>query len=96
MRSVTALTTGGGGTGLKGDALDGLAARLRGTLLTPDADGYDGARQVWNGMIDKRPALIGRCTGTADVKRLRRFRPGQRAARVGQGRRPPHRRKERV
>ena len=29
--------------------------------------GYDEVRKVWNGMIDKHPALIARCTGTADV-----------------------------
>jgi FAD/FMN-containing dehydrogenase len=68
MRTVTALTNDGGDTGLKGEALEELAGRLRGPLLTPELDGYDDARQVWNGMINRRPALIGRCTGTADVK----------------------------
>jgi FAD/FMN-containing dehydrogenase len=68
MRSVTALTTDGSSTGLKGEALDALEQRMRGSVLTPDLDGYDAARQVWNGMIDRRPAMIGRCTGTADVK----------------------------
>ena len=68
MRSVTALTTGGGDTGLKGEALDELAGRLRGPLLTSELEGYDAARQVWNGMIDRKPALIGRCAGMADVK----------------------------
>jgi FAD/FMN-containing dehydrogenase len=42
-------------------------ARLRGKLLKPGDDGYDDARKVWNGMIDRRPALIVRCTGAADV-----------------------------
>jgi FAD/FMN-containing dehydrogenase len=45
----------------------GLAARLRGPLLRPGDPGYDGARAVWNGMIDRRPALVVRCLGTADV-----------------------------
>ena len=44
-----------------------LADRLRGSLLTPDDDGYDEARTIWNGMIDNYPALVVRCTGTADV-----------------------------
>ena len=40
---------------------------LRGELLQPGELGYDTARRIWNGMIDKRPALIARCTGAADV-----------------------------
>jgi len=48
-------------------AVQEFKASLRGTLLRPaDAD-YDQARKVWNGMIDKRPALIARCAGAADV-----------------------------
>src|SRR5918997_1283146 len=41
--------------------------KLRGGLLRPTDAGYDGARAVWNGMIDRRPALIARCVGAADV-----------------------------
>jgi len=40
---------------------------LEGELLLPDSAGYDDARQIWNAMIDKRPAAIARCTSTADV-----------------------------
>ncbi len=40
---------------------------LYGETLRPGDDGYDGARLVWNAMVDKRPALIARCSGTADV-----------------------------
>ena len=44
-----------------------LRDRLRGQLMCPGEDGYDSARQVWNAMIDRRPALIARCAGVADV-----------------------------
>jgi FAD binding domain/Berberine and berberine like len=44
-----------------------LAAALRGELITPGDAGYDAARAVYNGMIDKRPAAVARCRDTADV-----------------------------
>lgn len=46
---------------------------LRGELLTPSEPDYDEARQVWNAMIDKRPSLIARCSGEADVLRSVQF-----------------------
>jgi FAD/FMN-containing dehydrogenase len=47
--------------------VDGLAARLEGEILTAEDPGYDEARAVWNGMIDRRPDLIVRCAGADDV-----------------------------
>jgi FAD/FMN-containing dehydrogenase len=40
---------------------------LRGQLIQPSDEGYDQARKVWNGMTNKRPALIAQCAGVADV-----------------------------
>lgn len=40
---------------------------MRGKVLTPEDAGYDDARTIWNAMIDRRPALIARCTGVADI-----------------------------
>ena len=40
-----------------------LAADLRGTLIEPGHEEYDEARSVWNGLIDRHPALIVRCAG---------------------------------
>src|SRR5262245_38952157 len=47
--------------------IDTLQGRLRGQLIRPGNDRYEHARRVWNGNIDRRPALIVRCTGVADV-----------------------------
>jgi hypothetical protein len=44
-----------------------LRQTLRGTLLGPDDPDYEPARGIWNGMIDRRPDLIARCQGVADV-----------------------------
>jgi FAD/FMN-containing dehydrogenase len=44
-----------------------LASTFRGELIRARDDHYESARRVWNGMIDKRPAVIARCTGVADV-----------------------------
>ena len=52
---------------LKQETLNGLKMRLRGPMFTPGDVGYDESRTVWNGMIDKRPAVVVRCLGTADV-----------------------------
>ncbi|MEO8199676.1 MAG: FAD-binding oxidoreductase [Gemmatimonadota bacterium] len=48
-------------------ALEMLRTQLRGQLLLPGADGYNEARAVWNGMIDRRPAAIIRCLGVSDI-----------------------------
>lgn len=62
---VTANT--GADTVVEEAAIKEFKSGLRGELLCPGDDSYDTARKVWNGMINKRPALIARCTGVADV-----------------------------
>ena len=49
------------------EALDRLRAALRGTMVLPDEPGYDGTREIWNAMVNRRPALIVRAAGAADV-----------------------------
>src|SRR5215475_968036 len=49
------------------DMVSALRARLGGAVALPGEDGYDAARSIWNAMIDRRPALVVRCLGAADV-----------------------------
>jgi FAD/FMN-containing dehydrogenase len=60
-------TSDGGQRVLDEVAVEKLRERLRGRVLSPEEDGYESARLVWNGMVDKRPSLIVQCAGTADV-----------------------------
>ncbi|MFB3922325.1 MAG: FAD-binding oxidoreductase [Terriglobia bacterium] len=53
--------------------LEGLKAGLRGPLLVPGDEGYEAARKIHNGMIDRHPAAIVRCAGVADVMRAVNF-----------------------
>jgi len=46
---------------------------FHGVLITPDHPDFDDARAVWNGKVDRRPRLIARCSGTADVAAAVRF-----------------------
>jgi FAD/FMN-containing dehydrogenase len=66
----------GGETILKQEAVDGLKSTIRGKVLTAESQQYDEARTIWNAMIDKRPALIVRCAGAADVVHAVRFAAG--------------------
>jgi FAD/FMN-containing dehydrogenase len=54
-------------------ALDGLGSRFSGEILLPEHPSYDSARAVWNGMIDRRPALVVRPRSSADVVEAVRF-----------------------
>jgi hypothetical protein len=50
-----------------------MRMRFRGALVRPGEEGYDEARRIWNGAIDRRPALIARCAGADDVVEAVRF-----------------------
>ena len=52
---------------LEEGVVEAFRASLRGPLLRAGDAGYHAARTIWNGMIDRRPALIARCAGVADV-----------------------------
>ena len=50
-----------------------LRNSVHGPVIGPEDEGYDEARSIWNGAIDRRPAWIARCTGVADVVAAVRF-----------------------
>jgi FAD/FMN-containing dehydrogenase len=58
---------------MEAHVLTAFRDRFAGEIVLPTDDGYDAARAVWNGMIDRRPALVVRPTGAADVISAIRF-----------------------
>jgi FAD/FMN-containing dehydrogenase len=60
-------------TPLGANSVEKLRVRLHGELLLPEDAGYETARRVWNGMIDRHPALIVRCADQDDVVRAVEF-----------------------
>jgi FAD/FMN-containing dehydrogenase len=72
LQASTTITTGGADV-LDNETIQAFEASLGSELLRPDHEGYEEVRRIWNCMIDRRPALIARCTGTADVIEAVRF-----------------------
>ena len=68
-------------------AVNELERSFRGQVVRPVDPTYDEQRKVWNGSIDRFPALIARCAGVADVRAAVRFARADRSA----GRRPQRR-----
>ena len=58
---------------LSSNAIEELKVATRGQVLLPADPGFDEARSIWNAMIDRRPAVIVRCAGVADVRRAVAF-----------------------
>ena len=52
---------------LQAGEVEALKKDFRGEVLLSSDDAYEDARQIWNGMFDRRPAIIARCVGTSDV-----------------------------
>jgi FAD/FMN-containing dehydrogenase len=59
--------------GVQMAALASFSEAFEGEIVLPGSAGYDAARIVWNGMIDRRPAIVARCAGSDDVIRAIRF-----------------------
>jgi FAD/FMN-containing dehydrogenase len=58
---------------LQATKVEQLKSGFGGEVLLPGEEAYEGARRIWNAMIDKRPAIIARCAGAPDVTRAVRF-----------------------
>ena len=67
MTSITVATRDGPVTTLSEETVETFGQQLRGRILTPTDDGFEEATHLWNGMIDKTPAVVVQPTGTADV-----------------------------
>lgn len=69
MVTVEIVSKDGKKTAVDESAIQELSSGLRGTLLQPEDKDFDEVRQIWNAMIDKKPRIIVRCAGVADVLR---------------------------
>jgi FAD/FMN-containing dehydrogenase len=67
MSDLRVITLTGADAALDEAVVERFGSGLRGELLRPGDTAYDQARKVWNGLIDKHPALIARCGGVGDV-----------------------------
>ena len=67
MLNVETMTGDAAASSLNADTVRAFEGRLAGQLIRPGDNDYNRARAVWNGMIDRRPALIARCANVQDV-----------------------------
>ena len=67
MSDINVITTDGNQTILNKSVIDDFKTKLLGNLIFKSDPDYDNVRVLWNGMIDRKPALIVRCSGTPDV-----------------------------
>jgi FAD/FMN-containing dehydrogenase len=73
MTTIAAVTADGARCTLSDADIGSLRSALRGEVIQSEHDSYEAARRVWNGNVDRRPALIARCTGVADVQQALDF-----------------------
>lgn len=73
MKTLEIINSSGGKAAISTEDIDALGNKLSGSLIRAEDENYDEARQIWNGMFDKRPAVIVRCADATDVMNAVRF-----------------------
>lgn len=73
MNSINIKTIEGGHASLEENKIKEFGTGFRGDVFTTGKHGYDSARKIWNGMFDRKPAIIARCIGTSDVIKALNF-----------------------
>ena len=67
MTTVTARNIDGGQVAIEARQIKEFKAGFQGMVLVREDEGYDSAREIWNAIFDRKPAIIARCVGTSDV-----------------------------
>jgi len=73
MNSINIKTIDGGYASIEESKIEEFGTGFRGDVLTAGKHGYESARKIWNGMFDRKPAIIARCIGTSDVIKALNF-----------------------
>ncbi len=73
MTEINAKTSDGNQATIDMNLIEEFEAGFRGPVLPASKHGYESARKIWNGMFDRKPAIIARCIGTSDVLRAVNF-----------------------
>lgn len=76
MAAIKAKSNDGGQANIDMGRIKEFDSGFRGPVLSEDKHGYESARKIWNGMFDRKPAIIARCIGTSDVVRAVKFANG--------------------
>jgi FAD/FMN-containing dehydrogenase len=71
--AIEAKTLNGDTRRIEPDSYKNMAAGLRGTAVIDGEQGYDEARSIWNGMVDRKPAIIIRACGSSDIQKAVNF-----------------------
>src|SRR5210317_802801 len=73
MNTKNAESTNSAQKNIDQSKLEEFKSYFRGSVLSTEDHGYEQARKIWNGMFDKKPAVIARCIGTSDVIKAVKF-----------------------